>query len=95
MKTLKHLQRIRAPIRSFVTMLTLSGLLLDVTGSEAVTLVKDLSYKPNGESTYERDRCKLDLYLPKNRNGFPTLLWFHGGSLKQGEPGKLTRMKKG
>lgn len=47
--------------------------------------VKDLPYKTGGTLTdYEKERCKLDLYLPSNRSGFPTLVWFHGGAMTAG-----------
>mgnify|MGYP000264629946 CR=1 FL=1 len=32
---------------------------------------------------YIKERCKLDIYHPSS-SGFPTLVWFHGGGLKQG-----------
>ena len=34
--------------------------------------------------TYIESRCKLDVYYPKGRTGFSTLVWFHGGGLKGG-----------
>lgn len=33
---------------------------------------------------YIRERCVLDVYYPKNIVGFPTIVWFHGGSLTGG-----------
>ncbi len=35
---------------------------------------------------YEKERCKLNLYLPPEgqRKGFATLVWFHGGGLTGG-----------
>lgn len=44
----------------------------------------NLAYKQDG-SEYERQRAKLDLYLPREKKGFATVLWFHGGSLKTGD----------
>jgi acetyl esterase/lipase len=35
-------------------------------------------------SAYQKQQCRLDLYLPTNRPGFPTLVWFHGGGLTAG-----------
>lgn len=43
----------------------------------------DFSYKTEG-SQYELQRCKLDLYLPTEQ-GFPVVIWFHGGGLREGE----------
>ena len=45
----------------------------------------DIAYKAGpGLSDYERERCVLDVYLPTNRPGFATLVWFHGGGLTGG-----------
>lgn len=35
--------------------------------------------------TYLKERCVLDLYYPENIKDFPTVVWFHGGGLTQGE----------
>ena len=48
----------------------------------------DLAYKQGG-SDYERERCKLDLYLPIGRQDYPVMLWFHGGGLRAGDKGAL------
>ncbi|HWI58761.1 MAG TPA: cellulase family glycosylhydrolase, partial [Bacillota bacterium] len=53
--------------------------------SDEVSVLKDLVYKSTaGLSDYEQVRCKLDLYLPQGKTGFATLVWFHGGALKEG-----------
>jgi len=36
---------------------------------------------------YQKQQCRIDLYLPTNRPGFPTLVWFHGGGLTAGRRG--------
>jgi len=50
--------------------------------------VEDVPYHVGDEaSEYERTRCRLDLYLPPGpppEGGFPCLVWFHGGGLKEG-----------
>lgn len=55
---------------------------------DRVTILVDQPYK-GGESltAYEQERCKLDIYLPKNRKNFPTVVWFHGGGLTVGNKG--------
>ena len=46
---------------------------------------KDVPYRSGGDLTdYMRERCKLDVYYPENRTGFPVVVWFHGGGLKNG-----------
>lgn len=43
---------------------------------------KNIHYKTSGQLTpYEKERCMLDLYIPKGKKNFPTMVWFHGGSL--------------
>ncbi|MCK5470074.1 MAG: alpha/beta hydrolase [Cyclobacteriaceae bacterium] len=54
----------------------------------------DILYR-NGEITeYMRERCRLDVYYPKDEEGFSTVIWFHGGGLRAGNksiPGSLKK----
>lgn len=34
---------------------------------------------------YVKDRCVLDVYYPKGKKDFATIVWFHGGGLTSGE----------
>lgn len=55
-----------------------------------VTVLKDIAYKSGATSgEYEKERCKLDVYVPKNGKGFATLVWFHGGGLTGGSKEKM------
>lgn len=49
-------------------------------------LKKDICYLANERSatSYQRQRCRLDIYHPSNRTGFATVVWFHGGGLTGG-----------
>ncbi len=59
-------------------------LLLASARAHAVTL-SNIAYKTRApQNDYETERCVLDLYLPTNRTGFATLVWFHGGGLTAG-----------
>ena len=50
-----------------------------------VRVVQDLAYKAgDGLTDYERERCKLDLYLPGGK-GFATVVWFYGGGMEGGD----------
>ena len=50
-----------------------------------VRVLADLPYKSGDKlNDYEKERCKLDLYLPGGKKGFPSLVWFHGGGLEAG-----------
>ena len=44
-----------------------------------------LALKPETAARYRKERCKLDIYYPKTRKPFKTLVWFHGGGLTGGE----------
>ena len=50
-----------------------------------VQVLANIDYKSGDSlSDYEKQRCKLDVYLPPGQSGFPTLVWFHGGGLTGG-----------
>ncbi|GAA3733820.1 alpha/beta hydrolase fold domain-containing protein [Flavobacterium ginsengisoli] len=38
----------------------------------------------NKSDKYISERCVLDIYYPKNKTGFATIVWFHGGGLTGG-----------
>ncbi len=51
-----------------------------------IDLLENISYKTGDDlSEYEKERCKLDLYLPQGKKDFPLMVWFHGGSLQRGD----------
>lgn len=50
----------------------------------------------NRSDLYIAQRCVLDIYYPKGIKNFPTVVWFHGGGLTEGEkyiPEQLTHSK--
>lgn len=53
--------------------------------AEEIVVERDIAYRSNANDDYARSRCKLDLYLPKAREGFATIVWFHGGGLQEGD----------
>ena len=63
----------------------LPGYTQNVTNETIYITENDILYRQ--ETTlddYMRERCKLDIYYPKNINNFSTIIWFHGGGLKAG-----------
>jgi acetyl esterase/lipase len=45
----------------------------------------DILYRTGGELTdYMKERCRLDVYYPADVEQFPTVVWFHGGGLRNG-----------
>ena len=58
---------------------------LTLQAQETYKTVKDISYILAGETDgYRKERCKLDVYYPVGKKGFPTIVWFHGGGLEGG-----------
>ncbi len=46
----------------------------------------DIPYKEGaGLSGYEKERCRLDIYIPIEKKDFPVVVWFHGGGLTAGQ----------
>ncbi len=55
---------------------------------EQYVLEENLAYRDEtspGWDAYMKERCLLDLYRPRDRKGFSTVVWFHGGGLRGGE----------
>ena len=48
-------------------------------------LLDNISYAADSLDKYAHKRCVLDLYYPKGVKDFPTVVWFHGGGLTEGE----------
>jgi acetyl esterase/lipase len=59
---------------------------LPLSSAAEPTVERELHYRAGPAlSDYERERCVLDLYLPAGRSGFPTMVWFHGGGIIEGD----------
>lgn len=49
-------------------------------------LLTDVLYREGPDLTPEQEqRCRLDISTPASSRPFPTVVWFHGGGLTQGE----------
>src|SRR4051812_20046053 len=54
-------------------------------GEPSFVKVADVAYLGDADkSEYAQQQCKLDLYYPKDKGDYPTLVWFHGGGLTGG-----------
>lgn len=56
--------------------------------SQEYNTIQNIHYydnKVNASDAYINERCVLDVYVPKNVKGFPTVIWFHGGGLTGGQ----------
>jgi len=66
-------------------------------GGEIVyELKKNVSYlDENGRGDpYRTKRCELDLYYPRSKKKFSTVVWFHGGGLRSGERSIPKQLRK-
>ena len=55
------------------------------TPDPQIEVIKNLHYRAgDGLTDYERERCVVDLYLPKPRKDCSAVVWFHGGSMVSG-----------
>ena len=49
---------------------------------------KGIYYGPDKATEYQREKCKLDVYLPSDKHkNFPVLIFFHGGGITGGNRG--------
>jgi len=58
--------------------------------------VKDIPYYPdsvNMSDEYIKEKCKLDIYYPEEKENYPVVVWFHGGGLTGGEKEIPERLK--
>jgi acetyl esterase/lipase len=77
-------RRMNLRSRAFLTALLLAGLPF-LAWARGVAVLENQPYREGPTLTdYERERCRLDLYLPEGEHGYATLVWFHGGSLTAG-----------
>lgn len=54
------------------------------TKYETKTDIHYYSAEVNKSDAYINERCVLDVYYPKDKKNFSTVVWFHGGGLTQG-----------
>lgn len=60
-------------------------------------LKENIPYYPESVTQgdpYMQERCVLDLYYPKDEKDFATIVWFHGGGLKNGNKSVADRLKR-
>lgn len=73
-------------MKRFLTLLL--ALALVTTGISAQTpayrTVENAAYRDAAGDGYIDSLCRLDIYYPTGKTGFPTVVWFHGGGLTGG-----------
>lgn len=75
-------------MKKLLTLILLTGfcalILSQKANFETTSNIQYYSKKINQTDNYIAERCVLDVYLPTNVKGFPTVVWFHGGGLTGG-----------
>lgn len=55
-------------------------------GQGQIAKVTDIPYLGAAAKTeYAKKQCRLDVWYPKDKKGYATIVWFHGGALKGGK----------
>ena len=76
-------------MKIFILSSVLSLIFTAVLAQESAIYItdSDINYYSdtvNTNDAYISERCKLDIYYPKDSDGFATVVWFHGGGLTGG-----------
>jgi len=53
-------------------------------------VVRDIVYQERDKAA--KGQNKLDIYLPRDKTGFPVLFWIHGGGLHSGDKSKIAEV---
>jgi acetyl esterase/lipase len=62
-----------------------AGFKVDAQDTTLYKTEKDILYREGNNLTdYMRERCRLDIYYPANKDSFATIVWFHGGGITGG-----------
>jgi acetyl esterase/lipase len=67
----------------FLSMLLTFSLFVKASVGEVVK-ESNILYRETVDSDYAKDQCRLDVYYPKKVKKYPTIVWFHGGGLREG-----------
>jgi len=73
--------------RTIFTILLALGFLYTQAQQTSYTTLENIPYYPESEQAadeYIKERCVLDIYYPEEKEGYPTVVWFHGGGLTGG-----------
>lgn len=80
-------------LRVFTFLLLFSTATVSVFAQDYI-LKENISYVSKTEKdAYKKSRCVLDIYYPKDKKSFATVVWFHGGGLEGGEKGIPQELK--
>lgn len=75
-------------MKTIITVLAFMVLTTGLLSQPDYKLLENIHYYPTNSvklDTYIEERCVLDVYYPANKQGFATIVWFHGGGLSAGQ----------
>lgn len=76
---------IRIRVAAVFLSLILFSSLVRAQEAEYETLENISYYKASDiKDNYQESQCKLDIYYPKNKKNYVTVVWLHGGGLTEG-----------
>jgi acetyl esterase/lipase len=81
----------------FTAILLAATCILSSAQLSTYTTRTDINYYSDSDilsDEYIKERCVLDLYYPDNKEGFPTVIWFHGGGLSAGNKSIPAELKE-
>ena len=73
--------------RTIISLLLAASFIITQAQQSDYSTIENINYYPESESEadeYIKERCVLDLYYPAEKEGYPTVVWFHGGGLTAG-----------
>ena len=81
----------------FTAILLAATCILSSAQLSTYTTRTDINYYSDSDilsDEYIKERCVLDLYYPDDKEGFPTVIWFHGGGLSAGNKSIPAELKE-
>ena len=87
---------LRIPTLALAFLFTAHGVESAFGAEVKYTIDQNVSYQTSdviASSDYAKERCKLDFYRPDGVKGFPTVIYYHGGGLRNGGRSIPTALK--
>ncbi|MFI3287421.1 MAG: alpha/beta hydrolase [Rikenellaceae bacterium] len=85
---IKHLN-----LGKVLCVILVSVLFSSLSTSAQQRALENIPYREGSSDIYIKEQCLLDIYVPEGVEGFPTVVWFHGGGLTSGHREIPERLK--
>jgi acetyl esterase/lipase len=83
----KHYLKIPGLLRPLLLIVFLIAAAVPAFAQQQYTTINNIGYYPDSDSAkdeYIKSQCVLNFYYPKGIKNYPTVVWFHGGSITGG-----------